>query len=163
MPTLTAAVIVVSSEVAAGLREDRTGPVAVDVLAAHEVRAALQVTGDDPTAIAEAVRGAVVAGHRVVVTVGGTGIGPTDVTPAAVAGLLTYEIPGIAEEIRRRGVSTTAISLVSRGVAGVMVQPGRRSTFVVTVPGSRGGVRDAVGVVGPLLRYIIKQLDGDRH
>lgn len=160
---LAGAVIVVSDDVAHGRDDDRAGPVAVSELAAHGVRASLQVVGDDVTAIAEAVRGAGAAGARVVMTCGGTGVGPTDVTVDAVRPLLAREMPGIVEEIRRRGSARTPVALVSGEVAGVMTTGVARPVVVLTAPGSRGGVRDAVGVIGPLLRYVVGQLDGAGH
>lgn len=160
---LSATVIVVSDEVLRGEREDRAGQVAVAALAEHGVLATAVVVGDAPDAIAQAVKSAVQAGHRVVITAGGTGIGPTDVTVGTISDLVSYEIPGIAEEIRRRGAAATSLALVSRGIAGVVVGADGPRCFVLTAPGSRGGVRDAVAVAGPLLHYIVGQLDGDGH
>ncbi|MFV0427843.1 MAG: molybdenum cofactor biosynthesis protein B, partial [Arachnia sp.] len=130
-------------------------------LAAHGIAAERRVVGDDASAISEAVRSALAGGRRIVITCGGTGVGPSDVTAETVAPMLTYELPGIAEEIRRRGMAATSIALVSREVAGVIVDQVRPPAFVLAAPGSRGGVRDAIAVVGPLLRYLIKQLDGE--
>lgn len=160
---LKAAVIVVSDEIVAGERENRSGPVAIEALAAHDVAAEGQVVGDDVTAISEAVQGAITAGHRIVITCGGTGVGPSDVTADAVAPLLNYELPGIVEEIRRRGLATTSIALVSREIAGVIRDGVHPPTFVLAAPGSRGGVRDAVAVVGPVLHYLIRRLDDDNE
>jgi len=161
MENIPATVITVSDEIATGVDENRAGPVAVELLAAHGARADLVVVGDDPEAIAAAVRRAVGGGSRVVVTSGGTGIGPRDVTVEAVEPLLAYRLPGIGEEIRRRGVAHVASALVSREVAGVVA--GEPPAFVLTAPGSRGGVRDAIGVAGPLLAHIVAQLDGAGH
>lgn len=158
---LVATVVVVSDEVASGLDPDRAGPVAVAELAQHGVTAALVVVGDDVEAIRDVVRTAISASSRIVLTCGGTGIGPGDVTPEAVAPLLSFPLPGIGEEIRRRGAQHVASALVSREVAGVIL--GEPSTFVLAGPGSRGGVRDAVAVVGPLLAHIVAQLDGVGH
>lgn len=154
-------VITVSDEIADGLDANRAGPVAVGLLAEHGVEAGLVVVHDRIEAIREAVRSAVADGVRIVFTSGGTGIGPSDVTVDAVLPLLSYQVPGIGEEIRRRGAAQVASALVSREVAGVVL--GEPSVFVVTAPGSRGGVRDAVGVVGPLLGHIVAQLDGAGH
>ena len=159
--SLAATVITVSDEVASGLDANRAGPVAVAELAGHGVTATLLVVGDDVGAIRDAVRAAISAGSRIVLTCGGTGIGPDDVTPEAVTPLLSYLLPGISEEIRRRGAGHVASALVSREVAGVLL--GEPSTFVLAGPGSRGGVRDAVAVIGPLLEHIIAQLDGAGH
>lgn len=158
---LRATVITVSDEIARGADENRAGPVAIDLLAPHGVAAELVVVRDDRMAIEAAVRAAIAGGSRVVITSGGTGIGPADVTVDAVAPLLSYQVPGICEEIRRRGATHVASALVSREVAGVML--GEPSTFVLTAPGSRGGVRDALEVVGPLLAHIVSQLDGAGH
>lgn len=158
---LRATLITVSDEIASGRDENRPGPVAVALLAEHGVSAELVAVGDDRAAIDAAVRAAIAGGSRIVITSGGTGIGPDDVTADAVVPLLSYEVPGICEEIRRRGAAHVPAALVSREVAGVVL--GEPSTFVLTAPGSRGGVRDALGVVGPLLAYIVEQLDGAGH
>lgn len=158
-----AAVIVVSDEVAEGRDSDRGGPVAVEELARYGVPATHSVVPDDPGQLREAILGALDAGARVVVACGGTGIGPRDHTSDVVRGLIGFEIPGIAEEIRRRGSSHTRLALVSREVAGAVLRPGRPPALVLAVPGSRGGVRDAIGVVGELIGYILDQLDGAGH
>lgn len=161
MEAVRVTVVTVSDEVADGRDENRAGPVAVELLATHGASAELVVVADRVDAIRAAVRAAITGGSRVVITSGGTGIGPTDVTADAVAPLLSYQVPGLCEEIRRRGAGHAASALVSREVAGVIL--GDPSTFVLTAPGSRGGVRDAVGVVGPLLAHIVAQLDGAGH
>jgi molybdenum cofactor synthesis domain-containing protein len=158
---LRATVITVSDEIASGADANRAGPVAIDLLAQHGVAAELVVVRDDRAAIEAAIRAAIGDGSRVVITSGGTGIGPGDVTVDAVLPLLSYQVPGICEEIRRRGAAHVASALVSREVAGVVL--GDPSTFVLTAPGSRGGVRDALEVVGPLLAHIVGQLDGAGH
>ncbi|MFV0405584.1 MAG: molybdenum cofactor biosynthesis protein B [Propioniciclava sp.] len=160
MDEIPATVIVVSDDIVQNLREDRAGLVAREVLATHRARADYQIVGDDVAAITSGVQDALAAGSRLIVTVGGTGVGPTDVTVEAVAPLLSYQLPGIAEEIRRRGMETTSLSLVSRGIAGVIRSESGKPAVVLAAPGSRGGVRDAVSVVGPLLPYLVKQLDG---
>lgn len=159
---IRATVVTVSDEIHAGLDVNRAGALALELLAGHGVRAELVVVPDDREQIRSAVFEAVGAGARVVMTCGGTGIGPSDVTVDAVTPMLAYQVPGICEEIRRRGAAHVASALVSREVAGVLLAP-PASGFVLTAPGSRGGVRDAIGVVGPLLGYVIAQLDGARH
>lgn len=161
-PDPRAAVIVVSDEVSSGADVDRAGGVAVDLLAGHGVAAARSVVPDDVAAIQAAVRAAIASGVRIVLTCGGTGIGPTDVTATAVGSMLAFEMPGIGEEIRRRGADHAPIALVSREVAGIVTDAGPPA-FVLAAPGSRGGVRDAIAVVGPLLRHIVSQLDGAGH
>ena len=161
--SLRAAVITVSDEVASGADADRGGAVAAGLLGELGCEVTSAVVADDPAAILTQVDAAVAAGARVVVACGGTGIGPRDHTPQVVRGLLTFEIPGIAEEIRRRGLAHTPLALVSREVAGVLTGPDHPPVLVLAIPGSRGGVRDALGVVGEQLGYIIEQLDGAGH
>ena len=158
-----AAVIVVSDEVATGRDTDRGGPVAVDELARHGVPATHTVVSDDPVLLRAAILATLDEGARVVFACGGTGIGPRDHTSDVVRGLLAFEIPGLAEEIRRRGSSHTRLALVSREVAGAVLRPGRPPALLLAVPGSRGGIRDAIDVVGDLIGYIIDQLDGAGH
>lgn len=160
---MRAAVITVSDEVAGGADADRGGPVATTLLSELGCEVTAAVVGDDPSAIAAAVREAIAGGARVVLACGGTGIGPRDHTPQVVRELLAFEIPGIAEEIRRRGLAHTPQALVSREVAGVVTGAGHRPALVLAIPGSRGGVRDALGVVGDQLGYIVDQLDGAGH
>jgi molybdenum cofactor synthesis domain-containing protein len=158
---LRATVITVSDEIYAGIDGNRAGLLAIELFERHDVHTDLVVVPDDIERIRSAVEVAIVAGSRTVLTAGGTGIGPTDVTVDAVAPLLSYQVPGICEEIRRRGASTVATALVSREIAGVIL--GEPSSFVLTAPGSRGGVRDAIEVLGPLLGHIVAQLDGAGH
>lgn len=161
MSPVRATVITVSDEVFSGEDADRGGPLAVELLAGHDVAADLVVVPDRVEAVRAAVLGAIAAGSRVVVTSGGTGIGPRDVTVDAVTPLLAYQVPGLGEEIRRRGATHAPTALVSREVAGVV--DGEVRALVLTAPGSRGGVRDAVAVAGPLLAHIVAQLDGAGH
>lgn len=159
---IRATVVTVSDEIHSGKDANRAGPLALDLLAAYGVRAELVVVPDDLEQIRSAVATAISSGARMVLTCGGTGIGPGDVTVDAVTPLLAYQVPGISEEIRRRGVIHVASALVSREVAGVVLDA-PAPVFVITAPGSRGGVRDAIDVVGPLLAYIVDQLDGAGH
>lgn len=160
---LPGAVITVSDRVAAGAREDRSGPLAVQLLSEYDVEcAAPTVVPDEVGQIRAAVQGAVAGGARVVLTTGGTGVSPRDVTPEAVAGLLRAELPGVAEQIRAAGLASTPLAVLSRGVVGV-VGPDPGSALVVCAPGSTGGVRDTVAVVGPLVGHIVDQLLGGDH
>ena len=159
---MMATVVTVSDEINAGNDANRSGPLALELLAPYGVHAELVVVPDDQERIRSAVAAAMCSGARIVLTCGGTGIGPGDVTVDAVTPMLAYQMPGICEEVRRRGSIHVASALVSREVAGVVLEA-PAPVFVMTAPGSRGGVRDAIDVVGPLLAYIVSQLDGARH
>ncbi|MFT3887687.1 MAG: MogA/MoaB family molybdenum cofactor biosynthesis protein [Arachnia sp.] len=161
--TYPAVVITCSDRAAADVYEDRSGPVLRDGLAAagFEVGAPV-ILPDDPGLIVAAIVEAVDAGARVVLTTGGTGVSPRDVTVEATRPLLTYEIPGIAEAVRAVGLQKTPLSSLSRGLAGV-VDRGAARAFVFNAPGSRGGARDALSVLSPLLVHIVQQLDGADH
>lgn len=162
--SIKAAVITVSNRAVQDAAEDRGGPVAVEEVqaAGHEVTHRAVIV-QHREVITEQITTAIVEACRLVLTVGSTGLGPHDVTPEATRALLTYELPGIADAIRRRGQDKQPQSLLSRGVAGVVVAAGQ-SALVVNAPSSRGGVRDTLAVVLPLLGAVIDQLDGvDRH
>ena len=118
-----------------------------------------RVLPDDADQLEAALREAVDAGVDVVLTTGGTGLSPTDVTPEATGRVLEREAPGLAEAVRRYGVENgVPTSVLSRGLAGTA---GR--TLIVNLPGSTGGVRDALAVLGPLLPHIVSQLRGGDH
>ncbi len=155
------AVITCSDRVHAGTYEDRSGPTLVDGLRAAGVDArGERCVPDEVPAIRDAILDAARAGARVVVTSGGTGLGPRDVTPEATRGLLDHEVPGIAEAIRRRGPEPHA--MLSRGLAGIATIDGVR-VLVVNVAGSVGAARDAVAVLAPALTHVVDQLDGGGH
>lgn len=161
--TLHATVITVSDEIAHHADEDRGGALAESMLTGLGLAVTRVVVPDDRTLLEVAVTSAVAKGSRFVMTCGGTGIGPRDHTSDVVARLLTFEIPGIAEEIRRRGIAHTAQALVSREIAGAIVPEIGSPVLVLCAPGSRGGAQDALEVVGPVLDYVIEQLDGAGH
>lgn len=156
---MKAAVVVASNRAAAGVYEDTTGPLIVEALREDgwEVDEPAVVPDGDP--VGEAIRAALAAGARAVLTTGGTGLTPTDRTPEATAALLDREVPGIAEAIRAYGVAKgIPTATLSRGRAGVA---GR--ALVVNLPGSRGGVKDGLAVVVPLLRHAVEQIEGSDH
>lgn len=160
LPTdAVAAVITASTRAATGVYADTSGELLEAGLTelGFEVRDRV-VLVDDRAALAEAIRGAVAAGADVVVTTGGTGLSPTDVTPEATADVLEREAAGLAQAIREYGAPTVPTAVLSRGLAGTV---GR--TLVVNLPGSKGGVRDGLAVLGPLLPHIVSQLRGGDH
>ena len=156
------AVITVSDRCSRGEAEDRSGPLAVELLAGIGVVAGVVVVPDGVDSVRRAIRAALKGGARFVLTTGGTGIGPRDLTPEGTRSLLTRELPGVAEAIRARGAVMLPAAMLSRGVAGIA--PGAAGeALVVNVPGSPGAVRDAVAVLAPLVRHVVDQLGGGAH
>jgi molybdenum cofactor synthesis domain-containing protein len=155
---IRARVIVASNRAAAGLYADTSGPLLVAGLRqlGCEVPDPLVVPDGEP--VGQALRDAVAEGVDVVLTSGGTGITPTDRTPDMTGAVLDYEIPGIAEAIRAYGWTKVPTAALSRGRAGVA---GR--TLVVNLPGSSGGARDGLAVLGPILTHAVDQLRGGDH
>lgn len=144
--------------------EDRSGAVMRRGLEdmGFEVAPAVVVPAEKER-ITEAIISAVHSGSRIIVTAGGTGLLPRDVTVEATEALIEYEIPGIMEEVRRRGAEKTPLSLLSRGLVGVVAFPGYPRVLIINAPGSRGGARDTLGVVGPILERIVDSLAGVDH
>jgi molybdenum cofactor synthesis domain-containing protein len=155
---IRARVIVASNRAFAGVYADRSGPLLVEGLRALGCDVDDPVVVPDGEPVAAALRDAVAAGVDVVLTSGGTGITPTDGTPEATGLVLDYEIPGIAEAIRAASRAAVPTSALSRGLAGVS---GR--TLIVNLPGSTGGAKDGLTVLGPILAHAVSQLRGGDH
>lgn len=155
----TAVVVVASNRAAAGVYADETGPVIVEWLRGRGFAVQDAVVVPDGAPVEQALRDAVAAGARVVLTTGGTGLTPTDRTPEATRAVIDAEVPGIAEAIRAYGVAQGVPSaMLSRGLAGLS---GR--TLVVNLPGSRGGVKDGLAVLAPVLAHVVDQVAGGDH
>jgi molybdenum cofactor synthesis domain-containing protein len=153
-----ARVIVASNRASAGVYEDTSGPLLVAGLRGLGCEVGDPVVVPDGAPVEEALRAAVSARIDVVVTSGGTGISPTDATPEMTRRVLDYEVPGIAEAIRAYGIAKIPTAALSRGLAGVA---GR--TLIVNLPGSKGGAKDGLAVLGPILTHAVDQLRGGDH
>jgi len=155
---IRALVVTVSNRAAAGVYDDRAGPVAVAALAELGATVDGPVVVADGAPVEQALREAVEAAYDVVVTAGGTGISPTDRTPEMTRRVIDREVPGIADAVRMAGRDQVPTSILSRGVAGLA---GR--TLVVNLPGSPGGVRDGIAVLGQVLVHAVDQVRGGDH
>ncbi|SDM31574.1 molybdenum cofactor synthesis domain-containing protein [Nonomuraea maritima] len=156
---MRALVITVSNRASAGIYEDKSGPLLADLLrrdAGCEVEGPVVVPDGDP--VEAALRQGLADGYDVIVTTGGTGLTPMDLTPEVTARVISREIPGIAEAIRWANRDKVPTSVLSRGLAG---QAGE--TLIVNLPGSSGGVRDGVAVLAPILQHAVDQIRGGDH
>ncbi|GAA1963129.1 MogA/MoaB family molybdenum cofactor biosynthesis protein [Microbacterium deminutum] len=156
-----AAVITVSDRSAAGIRDDRSGPVAVAAL--HDAGFGCDdavVVPDGADSVERALSAFIEAGMQLIVTTGGTGVGPRDATPEGTLRVLTRQLPGIAEELRRLGATEKPAGMLTRGLAGVVDPQG---VLIVNLPGSPGAVASGMPVVLSVARHILAQLRGEDH
>lgn len=154
-----AQVIVASTRAAAGVYPDRTGPLLDTWLRERGWLVLDRAVVADGEPVGDAIAAAIEAGLDLVITTGGTGVSPTDQTPEQTLPLLDRELPGIMEELRRRGTASTPLAVLSRGYAGVA----RGRTVVINLPGSPGGVRDGLGMLADVLDHLLDQVRGADH
>jgi molybdopterin adenylyltransferase len=150
-------VVTVSDRVSADKMPDESGPALVRLLKqAHFAVSGPEVVPDSKQRISDAVVAAAAKGADLVVTTGGTGLGPRDVTPQATSMVIDFEVPGIGEAMRRAGALSTPMAALSRAMAGV-----RGQTLIINVPGSLKGATESLEAVMPMLGHAIQLLHGD--
>ena len=154
---MKAVVITVSYSRHAGQNPDQSGPAVASLLrkAGYEL-APVTIVPDERDQIGAAIKDAVVAGYALIVTTGGTGLGPRDVTPEATAAVLDFEVPGLAEAMRAAGLQKTPLAALSRAVAGV-----RGGSLIVNLPGSVRGATESLEAVLPALEHAVRLTRGE--
>lgn len=156
---IRALAVTVSNRAAAGVYPDTSGPLLADLLRTAGCEVDGPIVIPDGATVEVALRDAVLAGYDVIVTTGGTGLTPADLTPEMTRLVLDREIPGIPEAMRAAGIAAgVPAAVLSRGVAGLA-----SNTLIVNLPGSTGGVRDGMAVVSGLLEHAIDQIRGGDH
>lgn len=155
---MRALVVTVSNRAAGGVYEDRGGPILVDALRAHGCTVDGPVVVRDGDPVEAVLRDGVDQAYDVVVTTGGTGLTPLDLTPEMTLRVVDREIPGLAEAIRSAGRDAVPTAVLSRGIAGLA-----GTTLVVNLPGSTGGVLDGLAVLLPVLDHAVDQAHGGDH
>jgi molybdenum cofactor synthesis domain-containing protein len=157
-----AVVITVSNRSSRGERPDTSGVRAVELVrAAGYAVGAARIVPDGTASVHDAIADALESGARLIVTSGGTGISPSDLTPEGTRSLLVHELPGVTELLRSEGAKQSRHAVLSRGLAGVAGHPAH--SFVVNLPGAVRAVEEGLAVVLPLVPHILDQLDGVDH
>ncbi|MEY2471180.1 MAG: cyclic pyranopterin monophosphate synthase [Actinomycetota bacterium] len=150
-PDPTAVVLTLSDTVASGAKDDTAGHAVADALDAAGIRVvAREVLPDEPDELIVTMQRWLLQRPEVIVTVGGTGVGPRDHTPDTIRPMLTMEIPGIMEAARVYGMTKTPYAMLSRGIAGLI-----GTTIVITAPGSRGGATETMEAISEALRHLV--------
>ena len=157
-------VVTASDRASAGVYADLSGPAVAEAVEKHfraagiAVSVSREILPDDSDRLAAAMVAAVDKGCRLVVTTGGTGIGPRDLTPEATRKVIEREIPGLMEDVRRRSAENAPGALLSRGVAGI-----RGQSLIVNLPGSVKAVRECLGMILPLVPHALRMAEGGDH
>jgi molybdenum cofactor synthesis domain-containing protein len=157
-PTPRALVITASDRASGGMYADKGGPLIIEALQSIGFEADGPIVVPDGPPVEVALRSGIEAAYDVIITSGGTGLGPRDHTPQMTAQVLDYEVPGIAEAIRATARIDVPTAVLGRGVAGVA---GR--TLIVNLPGSTSAVHDGMAVLAPILQHAVEQLSGSDH
>ena len=156
---IRALAITVSNRVASGIYPDKSGPVLAELLREAGCETDGPRVVPDGSPVEAVLREAVAAGYDVVITTGGTGLTPADLTPEMTGGVIDREIPGVSEAIRAAGLAAgVPAAALSRGLAGLA-----GTTIIVNLPGSTGGVRDGMAVLSGLLAHAVDQVRGGDH
>jgi molybdenum cofactor biosynthesis protein B len=152
---LPALVVTVSDSTVAGTRDDRSGPAIEERLTESGFEVRREVVADEPDQIARIVADAADAGTTLIVTSGGTGLGPRDRTPEAVAGIVDYVVPGLGEAMRAEGRTHTPLAALSRSLGAV-----RGQSLILCLPGSPRGALESLDAVDMLLGHALETLSG---
>lgn len=171
LPGVLAWVVTVSDRCARGEQADAGGPLLSQALQQLGAQVELRVVADGIETVTSALHQALQAGAQLIITTGGTGVGPHDLTPEATAAVITRPVPGVAELLRREGSLHTPTAVLSRGLVGIVdpaVDPAAhphlaQPALVVNLPGSPSGARDGIATLTPLLGHLLAQLQGEPH